>query len=428
MLDEHGRLKWRKQRVPDVVERERQKPSAAGPEEAGFDEQSLARRWRALRRRHRLAIVGAASIAVAVAAVAALLWAGFVWPPSDSGSQKTIGPRGKAIKPTTSASSEATSGSAASSATAGATGTPEAASAGPSVPARAPFVAYRRDGGVWVATEAGGSAQRVIASAAGVFALSPSGTRLAVVDTASGRLTIADVVTGAKKDVGPASPVPLEWSADSQWLVYARSAGLADEVVRVAAGGYGATVLVHGTGGRFVGGPDVVMAAPPSGAGASPVVAILSDGRTVRIGQKARSVEVIPVATGLYFVDGGVETTPPAIRYVGFDGRGLLTLVAAPAAREHVSFSGLSVSPDGAWLVYAETGDDGYSRMYARRLSGLKTVALRTHRDSYFAGWSADGTELFRIEGNAVQGESTRLTAVHPDATGWRAVVDGAGL
>jgi Tol biopolymer transport system component len=93
-----------------------------------------------------------------------------------------------------------------------------------------------------------------------------------------------------------------------------------------------------------------------------------------------------------------------------------------------VAFAGLTLSPDGKWLVYAETGDDGYSRLFAVPAAGGAPVTLSPRYDGYALSWSADGTELFFVEGNAIQGEATRVSAVHPDGTAHRIVVEGGGL
>jgi hypothetical protein len=383
--------------------------------------------WRAIARRHRTAILGVVCTAASLLALAALAWVVFVWPSTHGPTPAR--PAAPAHVPTSTIepSEETTGASGDVSATVEATVTVEAGETLPAIPARAPFVAYRREGALWVVGEKGGTPIRVVASSAGVYALSPDASKIALVEATAERLVIVNVGTGVRKDAGPAAAVRPDWSPDSQWLVYTRPGARGEEVVRVAAGGYGATVLMRGTRGRFVRTADLVISAPPAG-GPSLVAAVLSDGRTVRLGQKVTSVEVCPGPRGVYFVDTGGGSAPPSIRYVNYDGTGPLTIVSSPVGGANAGFSGLQVSPDGKWLVFAETGDDGYSRMFSRQSSGLKVIGLKAHRDSYFLQWGSDGLELFRIEGNALQGEATVLTALHPDGTAWRSVVEGAGF
>lgn len=424
MLDEHGRLKRRRDGEEASASSDGGAPDLSSVA-ASVRRYADPRFWRAVSRRRRLAVLGVASALVALLAVIALAWAMLALSAAENvPPARTYITRAPDEAPS---SAQATSSLSASGGSAPDTGTARAPGSDPPRK-RAPLVPYRAEGAVWVVGEAGDGARRVIASSSGPFALSGDGKRLAVVDGVASRLWIVDVATGARRDVGPAVPVRPEWSPDSQWLLYSRPIGDDQEIVRVAAGGHGATALMRGVRGRFVRGADVAVAAPRTAVLPSQVVAVYSDGRSLRIASKVSSVEVVPSPRGMYVSDAGDGTSPPSIRYVAGDGGSELTIVNAPVAGSNVHLTDLSVSPEGTWLVWAETRDDGYSRMFARSASGLKTIPLKAHRDCYLIGWSADGTELLRIEGNAAQGESTRLTAVRPDGTGWRVVMEGAGI
>ncbi|HEX9092616.1 MAG TPA: hypothetical protein VF902_01410, partial [Coriobacteriia bacterium] len=261
------------------------------------------------------------------------------------------------------------------------------------------------------------------------------GKRLAVVEGGSMKLTIHDVATGEIVLVGSAVSLRPEWSADSGMLVFSvRAAGGDSEtVVRVGADGLDPVTLLAGRGPRFMADGKTVIAAPRDTPGGDKVVAVRSDGRSVTVAGQTRSEEVCPASTGVYFAEaGGLPAgegfTPPSLRFVGYDGRGLRSVVATPSGGEHVAFSDLRLSPDGKWLAYAESGDDGYSRVFVVKTAGGGPYALKPHKDAYVLGWSVSGRELFLVEGNAVQGEKQSVTAIKPDGTGWREVVAGGGL
>lgn len=332
-------------------------------------------------------------------------------------------------------SSAETSGSVEASASVGATSATGAA--GPSSASlRAPYIAYRAGGSIWVSGEHGTGAHPVYSATGGVFSLSPNALTLAYIDASTGVLRVLDLTSGRSTAVGPAIPLRPEWAPDSTFVVYSRpTGGHAEEVARVDAGGSGARALMQGWRGRVMPDGKTVIAAPVMAAGGSVGIAILSDGRRVTGSGKVRVEEVCPAAGGLYFADsGGLATTAggalsrPSIRWIGYDGKGERTLVAKPSATAGVMFAELRLSPDGSWLVYAEIGDDGYSRLFALRVAGGAPVALTPHLDGYFMGWSAGGTEIFLVEGNAMQDEATRVSAMHPDGSGHRIVVEGGGL
>jgi hypothetical protein len=463
VVDEHGRFE-RRRRVPDVLERERRQksvspekpmvdaspahgdadptlaagadadgplaPSGEAPKvpDAGF--------WTSLEGRRRLVI--ACALVAGVLAIAGLAWG--AWWLANLPEPTTAPVRSAPFVPSAvpSASVGAT-GSVTTSGSVGATGSATATSAlptGPRAPVRAPLIVYRAGGAVWVSGEHGGTPRSVYpAPGAGVFALSPDGLVLAYVDAAAGVLRLIDLTSARNTPVGPALALRPDWAPDSSFVTYTRPAGAgrSEEVCRVAASGGTAVPIVKGWKGRVMAGGSTVAAAPPPPLSPTGPVALLSDGRKVTLVGTARSDEVCPDIGGVFWVELGAggdgdSAALPSIRWVRWDGKGSRTVVARPIAAARVAFAGLTLSPDGKWLVYAETGDDGYSRLFAVPAVGGAPVTLSPRLDGYAMNWSADGAELFFVEGNAIQGEATRVSAVHPDGTAHRIVVEGGGL
>ncbi|MDP2400994.1 MAG: hypothetical protein Q8M66_03365, partial [Actinomycetota bacterium] len=116
------------------------------------------------------------------------------------------------------------------------------------------------------------------------------------------------------------------------------------------------------------------------------------------------------------------------IRVARYDGTSDRRLVGPPATQRPFAYGHLTLSPNAEYLLFAEVGDDGYSRAFVAPVTGGSVRALTVRRDTYPVGWSADGSRIFFIEGNAFQGESTALMSVRPDGTGRRVIVEGAGF
>ncbi len=91
-------------------------------------------------------------------------------------------------------------------------------------------------------------------------------------------------------------------------------------------------------------------------------------------------------------------------------------------------YTSMMVSPDGRRLLYAAHGDDGYSRTFVLGLDGSEPVPFTVRWDTYPQTWSADSHRVFFIEGNAFQGEPTKLMSARTDGFGRTEVVPGAGL
>jgi hypothetical protein len=168
------------------------------------------------------------------------------------------------------------------------------------------------------------------------------------------------------------------------------------------------------------------------GSSGVPIV-VFAGGASRLIGSSITANAAAAATSTIAYCDAGspgVQATArqPQVGVMGYDGTGKRTLVKRPAAGGSAFFGEIDISPDGKRIVYAETGDDGYSRIFVVPVTGGATLELSSRRDAYPVTFSADGAQLFYIDGNALQGEATRLMAVRLDGTERRVVVEGAGL
>ena len=307
----------------------------------------------------------------------------------------------------------------------------------------APYVAYRLDGSVWVARE-DGTERREVAPSAEDYALSPDGETLAVID--HGALALVEVSDGSRVDVGPARPLGLAWHPDSSEAYFVHETGDPHgetDVLVVGRAGGTPGVVVRGEA-PAVGADGTVVALPPSASvrigrtvegdtisGSLLLVPPLGHSRVITVDGPAKACDVFG-ATIVYSVSpvaglAGSDGTPePDIRVLGVDGSGERRLVGPPRSARPFGYGELMISPDGARLLYAETGDDGYSRSWVVGMDGGTPVPLTVRRDTYPVGWSADSQRVFFIEGNGFQGEPTSLLSARYDGIGRRVVVEGA--
>ena len=325
--------------------------------------------------------------------------------------------------------------SAAASESASASSAAEAAhAAAASLPTvrRAALIAFRRDGSLWVSAETGAGARSIAISADGVFSLSPDGLTVALVDTASGRLSVITVATAAAVGAGPAAQSTPVWAPDSTWLVYRTDTDTGSELVRVAREGAPPRPLGAGSSPSISPDGAWVFAVRSDAGGVRRVVRIPAGGGVAENVPKGQSVtgvsETGASAARVFFARPAVADAHPTIGSMTPAGGGVTTLVKEPKSTSYVSFTSLRPSPDGTWLAYQESGDDGFSRVYCVRVSGGDPVQLWLRYDTYVIGWSAAGAELLLAERNAMLGEKPRIVAVHPDGTGRRVVAENAGL
>ena len=191
--------------------------------------------------------------------------------------------------------------------------------------------------------------------------------------------------------------------------------------MRVARSGTGATQLLAGSLPSVSVADGTVVAAAASGE-----LAVWREGSLTL---QPASGTITGLATngttvwcGSLSAEGGASLCTGTIG--GSDRR---VLIAAPQSTRAVTFSDLLLAPDGTQLLFAEHGDDGYSRMFVVPASGGSAEELSVRRDCYPLRWAADGGALLFIEGNAFQGDPTALMRVEPSGAARRLLVDGAG-
>lgn len=374
--------------------------------------------WRSIEHRRRIGI--AAGLAVAVLGVAATLALSATREPDGERStetSRTIIPAEETTETTVTLPSYDETPAAGTDAP-DTVVTPPPTTAPPAV--RAPVVVYRRAGVFCIASEDGTGERQLAASTAGVYSLSPDGGALAFVDSAAETLIIVDTASGASVAVGPAAQDVPAWSPDSAWLVYT-AAG--PKVTRVERSGIGPKAL-------FAGSMPAVSVADGTvvGLNASGEIVVVRGGSVSRLSAVGAVTGLATDGAAVYYgtivpSDGSVT-----LRAVGMGGGGGRVLVACPEATRAVTFGNLLLSPDGSQLAFAERGDDGYSRLFSVPAGGGAAASLSVRRDCYPVRWSADGTDLLFIEGNAIQGDPTALMRVAPDGGSRRLLTDGAGL
>jgi len=376
----------------------------AGPEIKPIPEKNPTRRW-----------VIIASVAAAVLLIAgAATWA--LWPESEEDKRDRvideISKKPPVVLPTPDVSSTPTSTDATPSP--GATSSPGGGSGGgTSANTLAPYVAYRRGGKLWVVREDGRQPREVANSAEGPYALSPNGSTLAWVETKDAALYVLPLAGGAAVKVGPAQPVMPAWTPDSSAVVYVAGTASAGEVWQASAAGAGAKKLADGD--RAATGAGGVVAA--IAVEKTPRVTVIRSGSAKSFDGPAGARDVAVGTDVLYFVaegaNGGCE-----IWTTSFSGAGARKVASSTGDDKPADCGSLMLSPDGSRLVYAEVGDDGYSRMFAIATSGGTPTLLSPRRDGYPLRWTSDGGSVLFIEGNRLQGEVTGLLRVRSDGAG----------
>ena len=381
--------------------------------------------WSRVDKRHRGWIVaggvaGVVVLAVGIGVAVAMIGSSLASPHPAPTSTAATAASSPATIPVTTTSPSATE-------TTAATGSTQPTTA----PVATSLVAYRKAGAVWVAGQDGSSPRMLFTSASGQFALSPDGATLAVVDDATHALSLVDVATGRTTTVGSAVPRQPGWAPDSSYLVYTlQPSGAHDtEIERVSRDGSGRQQVGPGGGACVAPDGSIVAVSATHDVSGHPAV-VYKNGSQTLIGRTLTVNAVAPIPGRVVLADAGSflgNRRAPSIDTVGYDGAGQKLLVSKPSASA-AYFGVLDPSPDGSWVAYTETGDDGYSRMFAVPSAGGKHVALSLVRDDYILGWSSDGSEILFIEGNQVQNEPTRLMAVRPDGTKRRVIIEGAGI
>ncbi|MDO8987755.1 MAG: hypothetical protein Q7V14_06000, partial [Coriobacteriia bacterium] len=309
---------------------------------------------------------------------------------------------------------------------------------------RKPFIAYRSAGALWIAAEDGAGARKLTAVNLGSFALSPDAGTLAYVDAAQSTLHVLDLPTGKDTRVGSAEDADLCWAPDSKYLLYTAKTATRFEARKVLRAGTGVAIIGAGHSPRSSpGGSGLAWVADAAFGqpGAASMALFASVGTVSRLAAPIAS-EVSFAVDGLVIAVGGAPGTARILTMTHdpklvIDANSARELIGAPAGDRPVSYAHLCASPAqtdaagslaGGYLAYAQVGDDGYSRTYIYDSAKKRAVALSLRRDTYPLCWSADGTRLFIVEGNAFQGEPTSIVSVLPDGSGRKIVVENGGL
>lgn len=381
--------------------------------------------WDSIDASHRRSIV----LAVALTAVAVAVGAGWLLLRACAGTpERDIGGGAKLIG---GPAAELPTGSMSATTAASRLQTPSAATTAPAAASkftRAPKVAYRKDGRLWVADEDGSGAGKVAEAAMGSFALSPDGRTLAYEDAAH-VLRLVPVAGGAARSAGAMSPGGrLVWAPSSAWLAFETAGG----VRRADRDGSAGSRLASGS--KPAVSPDGAKVAflAQTAPGAYQVKAVDARGGAESVLWSEPVPRAVAWLTATRIVCLASSGSPSA-------GSGAWTVdlpAGAPTrvATEQIdapadpSAIAMCASPDGRHVSWAGRGDDGYSRTMMLDTQTSRVVPASKRYDTYPLCWSADGKRLFLIEGNAWQGESTRLVSISADGADKRVIVEGAGL
>ncbi len=380
--------------------------------------------WARIARRRRVLVWSGAGLAV-VAVVAAVLFL-LLTGGNDGGDPATFDPvdRGAESSATTSGT-DATSGAEPTSHPGASSGTTGSANPTATPGAQGTCrIAYRRAGVLYVADPDGSDEVRAAASVEGAFSIAPDGRTLALVDATTGTLALYDLATGARVAVGPANQEMPVWPVSSAWVVYSTGSGSGARVLRVDRDGRNAKTLF--TGGEAAVSPDgaVVCGIAHAPSGASSVV-VYHGGRAASLPVAGYATDVACSSTRVFYSLAGDDGADSSIRSMSLDGGDVLTIRTGPQAGSRVSFQDLCLKPDGTRVAFTEAGDDGYSRLFVMGVDGGGSRTLSVRRDDYPMCWGCDG-RLYFIEGNAIQGEATKLMGVGADGTGRVVIVEGA--
>lgn len=286
------------------------------------------------------------------------------------------------------------------------------------------MIAYRRAGKVCISRPDGSGEVVVAASADGVFALSPDARTLVYIDSAKRHLMLVNVASGNQVDAGAAALERPVWPQGSAWCVFTGD-GSQRGIRRVAADGTGGKTLFGGTSPAISADGSTIVGIRSNADGSSAIVVFRND-KAITLQVTGYAVDVAVGSDRIYYAVADDDLAPAEIRAMTLAGGAVGVLKSGPQAGARASFQDLCLSADGSRLVYAEVGDDGYSRLFALNAAdGGAPASLSVRRDDYPLCWGCDGRVYF-IEGNAWQGEATKLMAVRADGTGRTVVLEGA--
>lgn len=384
---------------------------------------------------NRMIVLAVLGTAGAIAVIGVLVWALFFRVPGGTGrGQADIEPSQETTEATlpappaslVTATPDATGSDTATGSTSG-SGTP---GTGKVAFVRAPKMAFRLGGSIYVAAEDGSGPAAIVRSAEGPYALSPDGKTLALVD--AGTLRLVDVASRSARDVGAAEYATPVWAPDSARVYFVRmdasGRGLA-EVWRVPAAGVGAEPVRQGLEVAVSPSGRIVVVRPLDAGTISADAAsavFVSEG-----GSSFREVRLEGQPTAVAALDDRLVIAlagPSGTKLVSMktDGTDAKQLIGAPPASDTAIWGRISPSPDGKSLAVTATGDDGWSRIRVIGSAGGGGSDLTPRRDGTVLGWTASGDAVLFFEGNPYQGERMSLVRVAPDGTKRRTLVSGA--
>ena len=336
---------------------------------------------------------------------------------------------------------ETTHSSQAATATTATVASAGSGSAHPGTVVRSSKIAFRLGGQIFVADEDGGHAKPVYRSADAAFDLAPDASTLAVGrPSGGGSAVLVNVASGHAVPVVNAVDLPV-WAGDSSWAAYtSRDASGTYSVRRISRDGTGDALLVKPGGSPQVSpdGRQVAFVRTNQSANEDALAVLSVPSKTVTrlpslsgrpIARAAGSLDYAWSPSGtLFFAQAGGTTGSGYVGQVGTSLTGVSQLVSLPATTPALAPDDLAFTPNGSQIVLTENGDDGYSRMVVVEVAKKTARQLPTRRDAYPLRWSADGTSILYIEGNAIQMENTALYTINPDGTRRVLLVAGAGL
>lgn len=381
-----------------------------GPQVKPIPEKNPAKRW---------IIIGAAVVGVAlIAGVTA--WA--LRPESEKDERAKaiaeIAKKPPVVLPSPGATSAPNSGGTTSSTSAP---SGQGSAKGGNTVTLAPYVAYRFADKLGVVREDGAQPREVGVSAKGPYSLSPDGSTIAWVEDKDKSLYVLPVVGGQPVKVGPAQPTAPVWTPDSGHVLYVAGSASAPEVWQAAADGTVPERLAAGIRAAAGLRGEVVALLP----GTEPKVTLIR-GTVDRPLSAPKGTRDVAVGDGVIYYLVKTPVGGTEVYVARLDGGGAQKISSWVPGEKPADCGSLLLAPDGETLVYAEMGDDGYSRMYSVPSAGGTPKLLSTRRDGYPLRWTSDGGSVLFIEGNTLQGETSTLLRVRADGAGRIVVLSGA--
>jgi hypothetical protein len=383
--------------------------------------------WRHKRSRQLVIGIGAAIAAVLVIAAFAVVWR--MTAPRRVASQAP--PPIEEAEPTTESVSPSESAISALPSTSSVN--PTTSSAPPASPSGVPasnsgaLIAYRLGPNLYVADENGQSPNAVALAPTGEYTLSPDNRTIAIVDGDTRQLVFLDIASRTLVEVPILASTRPVWMPDSSGVLVAATADVsgATRILRVSRQGGAPSVIAPG--GIAAVAPDagtvVVGPGPASTGDDTKRVAVIRAGRTTTVNAPGIVTSVACSNDRVYI--GAMNDQGAGVWTVPVTGGTPKPFIPVASESPYVT---MMLSPDAASLAFAVGGDDGYSRVSVIPSQGGSATRLWVRRDDYILQWSADSTNVYLIEGNEFQGESTSLYRIGRNGRGRRLLVEGASL